>query len=381
MRALDILKDLIKIDTRNPPGTTTQAVEYLQNLFSSFNTKIYEKEDDKENIIVEISKGKPELMLTSHLDTVPCSDELLNPVIVNGKLYGRGSCDAKGSVAAMCEAALRLENVECGLKLAFTADEEVGGVNGLAYVFERERADAVIIGEPTGCDSVGVMQAAVLAIDIEICGKSGHTAMQDASEGAVFKASQYVIDRVKRFRDLRGDFTTFSKFLEELGFEFTIKSWHAVFNPAIIKGGIKRNVVAPKCTIYADVRFAPWISIEDVRKILSDENVNFRVEGFLQPYGTMCDSVDKSLDISLLKILRDAISSEGLRPKAVFSLGVGDSRHVRKHGVPAFYFGPGGGDLHGENEFVYISELEKAVKIYGSFVKHFSKRFDFPLDN
>ncbi|AAB91180.1 MULTISPECIES: M20 family metallopeptidase [Archaeoglobus] len=369
MDPLEITKDLIKIDTRNPPGVTTEAVEYLSQLFSSYEQRIYAKEEGKENLVVYISRGKPEIMLTSHLDTVPAGDELLNPVIVDGKLYGRGSCDAKGCVAAICSAS-QIEP-ECGLKLAFTSDEEVGGVNGLGYVFEREKADAVIIGEPTGSESIGVLQAAVLALDIEFKGNSGHTASHDAKEGAIYRASEYIVEKVESFRGLEGDFGSYREIFSKLGMDFAVKSWHAVFNPSMIRGGVKRNVVAPKCTVYADVRFAPWISVEEVRRELYAENMEFRVEGFLQPYGVGCDAVKLEDDLRLLKIMSEAIREEGLRPKAVFSLGVGDTRHVRKHGVPAFYLGPGGGNLHGEDEFVYVEELYRTAKIYKNIVRRF----------
>lgn len=364
--------DLIKIDTRNPPGITTEAVEYLQELFSSYNTKTYSREDGKENLIVEINRGRPELMLTSHLDTVPSPNELLNPTIVNGKLYGRGSCDAKGCVATICSAVFRLTDFDCGLKLAFTCDEEVGGVNGLGYVFEKEKADAVLIGEPTGSAVIGALQAAVIALDIEFIGNSGHTASQDSKEGAIYRASSYIVKKVEEFRGLKGDFSKYSEFFAKLGMEFAIKSWHAVFNPSIIRGGIKRNVVAPRCTVMADVRFAPWLSIEEVREMLYDENVEFRVDGFLQPYGVLCDGVDEKSDLAFLEIISKAIKSQGSNPKAVFSLGVGDTRHVRKYGIPAFYLGPGGGNMHGDDEFVYIDELKKVREIYKKVIELFS---------
>lgn len=369
---LEITKDLIKIDTRNPPGITTQAVEYLSDIFSSYNTKIYVKEEGKENLVIEINKGKPTLMLTSHLDTVPSGDELLNPVIVDGKLYGRGSCDAKGCVAAISCSSLSVNDIDFGLKLAFTSDEEIGGVAGLGYVFERERADAVLIGEPTGSAMIGAIQAAVLAVDLKFKGESGHTASQDSKRGAIFKAAKYIVEKVDTFRTLKGDYSRYKEFFDELGMEFLIKSWHAVLNPSIIKGGIKRNMVAPVCTVGADVRFAPWINIEDVRRELYDDNVEFRVEGFLQSYGVLCDGVEKFKDTSFLRILTEAIRSQGMKPKAVFSLGVGDTRHVRKYGIPSFYLGPGGGHIHGDNEFVYINELEKACNVYKKVIELFS---------
>lgn len=358
---LNITKDLIKIDTRNPPGTTEKAVEYLQSLFSSFKTKVYKKNSEKPNLVVEISKGKPVLMLTSHLDTVPCEDKLLNPIIVNGKLYGRGACDAKGCVAAICYAALSA-NPSVGLKLAFTADEEVGGVNGLGYVFPIEKADYVIIGEPTGMDRIGVMQAMVISLDLIIKGESGHTASHDVKKGAIYKASKYIIEIVDTFSTLRGEYNKFKRFFEDMGMDFVIKG-HAVFNPAIIKGGIKRNVIANRCEINADIRISPWIDAKKVRKMLNYLDLDVKVNGILKPYGMLVDDVDREKDLRLLNLLKSAVIKKS-KPKAVCSLGVGDSRYVRKYGVPALYYGPGGDStLHSDNEYVKIDELYGVAEI------------------
>lgn len=369
MDAVALTKELIKIDTRNPPGDTTRAVEFLEKIFSSFKTKIYAK-DEKENLVVEIGNGKKSLMLTSHLDTVPAGDELLNPVVVNGKLFGRGSCDAKGCVASICSAVEKIEP-EFNLKLAFTADEEVGGKNGLKIVFEKEKADAVVIGEPTGCDSITVLQGSVLALEIRFNGKDGHTALRNPCEGAIFKSADFILHVVEKFRNIRGDYERYTRLFKDLGVEFRIKTWEAVFNPSMIRGGVKRNVVAPSCDLSADVRFAPWIGVDEILQFFEREDIEVRVSGFLPGYGILTDSVKLEDDLKLLRIMFEAIKKENLNPKAVFSLGVGDSRHVRKFRVPAFYLGPGGGNMHSEDEFVYISELRLATKIYRNIIEKF----------
>jgi succinyl-diaminopimelate desuccinylase len=369
MDPIELAKELIRIDTRNPPGNTSDAVDFLQKLFSSYETRIYEKEG-KENLVIEISRGKKTLMLSSHLDTVPGEDSLLNPVIVNGKLYGRGSCDAKGCIAAICSAVEGFEP-DFGLKLAFTADEEVGGKNGLKIVFEKEKADAVIIGEPTGCDSINVLQAYVLAVDLKFYGKDGHTASKDARESAIFKSASFILEMVDKFKSIRGNFEHYRQIFAELGMDFVIKTWEAAFNPSIIKGGLKRNVIAKECDLIADIRFAPWISIDEILGFFRRKDVELKVSGFLPAYGILADPVKLEDDLRLLNIMVNAIREEGKNPKAVFSLGVGDSRHVRKFGIPCFYLGPGGGNLHSEDEFVFVSEILLAEKIYRRILEKF----------
>jgi|Deesub1362A_J573_1020465.scaffolds.fasta_scaffold00028_90 succinyl-diaminopimelate desuccinylase len=372
---LELTKELIKIDSRNPPGITTDVAEFLEGIFSSYKTRIIEKEEGKPNLIIEINKGKPELLLTSHMDTVPAKDALLNPVIVDGKLYGRGACDAKGCIASIIHASLTSSTLECGLKLAFTSDEEVGGINGLGFVFERMKSDYVIIGEPFGADRIGVLQAAVVSADITVKGNSGHTATLDAREGAIYKASEYIIKVIEEFSNLKSDYSAFAEKFRRIGLELEFRGInHAVFNPAIIKGGIKRNVVAPECQIQCDIRFAPWIEQEKIREILTGD-VDFKINGVLKPYGLFVDEVEVERDLEILEILIESVRSQGMRPCAVCSIGVGDTRHVRKHGVPAFYYGPKGHGLHGEEEYVMIRELYKSSNVLKEVIRKFDEKF------
>ncbi len=365
---LDILKDLIKIDTRNPPGYTGNAVEYIQNIFSSYNCHVIEK-NGKENIVIEISRGKPEIMFNSHLDTVPASDLMLNPIIVNGKLYGRGACDAKGCVSAIISAFYGYESYECGkgIYLSFTADEEIGGKLGLDLVLEKYNPDYIIIGEPTGSDRVGIAQARVISADIVVSGKSGHTAIQDVKEGAIYKASKFIISAVEFFSSLRGNMDYLNEIKRELGVDIEIRgSGEAVFNPSIIKGGNKRNVVSDRCVIKADIRVMPWIEIDMLREFFRKfEGVEIIVEGHLEPYGFGLDGVEKNKDLKLFNALKNAMK----KCTAVVSLGVGDIRHARKRGIPAFYLGARGGEIHGNGEFVYINDLYRCVNIYRKIVE------------
>ncbi len=367
MDPVEILKSLIEIDTRNPPGNTENAVEYLEGLFSPYASRTI-GENGKLNLIVEISRGKPEFLFTSHLDTVPCDDSMLTPRVENGKVYGRGSCDAKGCVAAIASAFHEFES-GAGIKLAFTADEEIGGRLGLGRVMDHISPDYVIIGEPFGSDRIGVAQATVVSMNLIVHGKSGHTAIADIREGAVYKASKLIIQFVDMFSKLKGDREKYMRELERMGLEVEYRgNGDAVFNPSIIRAGVKRNVVPDKCVIEADVRFAPWIDAESVRRQFYLEDVDVFITGYLRSFGYSLDAVKHEDDRRLVEIMRRAIEAENLKPKAVVTLGVGDIRHVRSRGIPAFYLGPGGEGLHSDREFVYIDEIHRAVRIYRNIV-------------
>ncbi len=363
MDPVEVLKNLIEIDTRNPPGNTESAVEYIESLFSTHNVRVIGREG-KLNVLVEISRGKPELLFTSHLDTVPCDDSMLTPRVSDGRVFGRGSCDAKGCVAAMISALHDIES-ERGITLAFTADEEVGGKLGLGVVMDHVSPDFVIVGEPFGSDRIGVAQASVIALKLIVHGKSGHTATANVKEGAVYRASEMIIDAVDRFSKITGSRDEYFSKIRELGLDVEFRgNGDAVFNPSVIRAGMKRNVVPDVCEIDADIRVAPWVDLSEVRSIVRYEGVDVFITGYLRPFGFALDGVKPEKDVELIDLISRAIESEGMRPKAVVSLGVGDIRHVRVRSIPAFYYGPGGENLHSSNEFVYIDELEKAVRVY-----------------
>ncbi len=367
MDSLQILKNLIEIDTRNPPGNTENAVEYLEGLFSSYRTRVV-GEDGKLNLIVDISKGNPHFLFTSHLDTVPCDESMLTPRIEDGRVYGRGSCDAKGCVAAIVSAFHGFES-EAGIKLAFTADEEIGGRLGLGRVMNHVNPDYVIVGEPFGCDRIGVAQATVVSLNLIVHGRSGHTAIADIKEGAVYRASKLITELVDKFEGMRGRRDEYLSRLESLGLEVEYRgNGDAVFNPSIVRAGIKRNVVPERCVVEADVRFAPWIDVDSVRENFHLDNVDVFITGFLRSFGFSLDSVPYERDRKLIEIMAKAIKQEGVSPKAVVTLGVGDIRHVRNRGIPAFYLGPGGDGLHSDGEFVYIDEIYSTVRIYRNIV-------------
>ncbi len=367
MDPVRLLKSLIEIDTRNPPGNTENAVEYLEGLFSSYKTKII-GDDGKLNLIVEISKGRPEFLFTSHLDTVPCEDSMLTPKADGNRVYGRGSCDAKGCIAAIASAFHNFES-NTGIKLAFTADEEIGGRLGLGRVMETLRPDYVIIGEPFGSNRIGIAQATVVSLNLVVHGKSGHTAIADVKEGAVYRASNLITEMVDRFSEMKGKREIYFEKLKNLGLEIEYRgNGDAVFNPSILRAGIKRNVVPDKCIIEADVRFAPWIDAESVRNCFQLEGVDVFITGFLRSFGFSLDAVSPDKDTALINMMRHAIEMENLPPKAVITLGVGDIRHVRSRGIPAFYLGPLGEGLHSDSEFVYLDDIHRTIRVYRNIV-------------
>jgi len=140
----NILSDLIKINTVNPPGNETTAAEYLKKLFSDngIESEIVEPEKGRGSFIARIGKGSKKLLYVSHLDVVPVGDdwdfEPFSGEIKDGVIYGRGSLDCKDLTAAQVVAAFELHAEGAPLNgqliIAATADEEKGGRLGAEYL-------------------------------------------------------------------------------------------------------------------------------------------------------------------------------------------------------------------------------------------------------
>ncbi len=149
-QVIDVLRDLVRIDTTNPPGNEVEAARYLAALLSpaGIETCVLESAPGRGNLLARLrgsGEGKP-LMLMGHLDVVPANpSEWRYPPfaaeIHEGFLWGRGSTDTKNLIAVWAVAMLALAHLKPPLKrdiiLAATADEERGGTLGIAWLIQQ----------------------------------------------------------------------------------------------------------------------------------------------------------------------------------------------------------------------------------------------------
>jgi acetylornithine deacetylase/succinyl-diaminopimelate desuccinylase-like protein len=154
---------------------------------------------NRPNLLLQLSprgKIKRRLVLAPHLDTVNANDEQFTPTKINGRLYGRGACDTKGSVAAMMCALFDLaaqgprplttEIVFVGL-----VDEENSQSGSRAFAASGFKADLAIVGEPTGLRVVTAHKGS-LWLKFETRGKSAHGAKPELGRNAVHEMSRIV---------------------------------------------------------------------------------------------------------------------------------------------------------------------------------------------
>jgi acetylornithine deacetylase len=178
-------------------------IEQLRQHPAFFETNTYTKYgyDGRENLAAAVSgvgDGRS-LTFSGHIDVVspePLSDWTYDPwdaVVENGRIYGRGTFDMKGGIAAMTFAYQGLAELgvelEGDLMLQTTIEEEAGGVGGVLSALERGyQPDAAVITEPSGVPTIGVASAGVRYFRVRVPGKAAHTAYRFHGVDAVGKA-------------------------------------------------------------------------------------------------------------------------------------------------------------------------------------------------
>ncbi len=296
------------------------------------------------------ANDKPTILLHGHLDVVPGRPEQFQPRVEGDRLFGRGSYDMKGALASLLLALADLrEQDEVRVRLGIVPDEESeeeidrGGdllVNG-GFV-----GDFAITGEPTDMH-VGVAAKGVLAMRVEISGRSAHGATPWLGENAILRA-------IEVFRGIES-------------LPFASRSSELFDRPSInlgrILGGDALNKVPDTCFIDVDVRYLPE---QDPREILAqvgtlpDAKV---ISTFSRPPATVDpDSVYvRALCSAAARHHAEGVTSVGRD-------GASDAVSFLRVGIPAVEFGPLGAGHHGPEEWVSISSLASYRRAIVDFV-------------
>jgi len=372
-----LTNDLVAFDSQNPPGSTIEITNYLQEESKSlgFDSKIYSMDEQRSNIVITFGKGEKDIVLSGHLDTVPVGDESqwkyppLQVTEKDGKLFGRGTVDMKGGVASLIAVmdAISRSNIDLNYRLVFagTADEEVG-MNGAFHLKENgvmDNAACLIITEATDL-KVGIAEKGPYWIRMKVKGKAAHGSMPEMGINAIegiyvgIKALKDIIPTIKH--DLLGQTT---------------------LNVGMINGGIKINVVPEDCYIDCDFRLIPEVnqeefdsSITEQMKKLSNENDCQYTREILHTIPALGTNQDESIVKGLMK-WSNRIANPAENPIGL-SYGTDAAALVPPDNIPFAIIGGGSPSvLHQTNEYVHLSDLVDASKIIiGGILEAYSKR-------
>ena len=348
---LNLAQKMIRIqsDPDNKPQLL-QILELVSEQLSDFTIETFEQNGYK-SILAYNSATRPDkfkIILNGHLDVIPAKDFQYIPIIKGNRLYGAGSMDMKSNVACLVETFKNMANkVNYPLAIQLVTDEEVGGFYGTKYQIEQGvRADFVIAGETTNFDIVNQARG-VLLLSISCKGKTAHGAYPWRGENAIWKMNN---------------------FLSTLAQQYPIpveQGWATTINLAKIEtNNISFNKIPDDCKVLLDIRFVPEDSnsiVENIKNLLPD---GFEIEVianesslFVEPNNLYLQKIKNSVQ----KIINKELVLYGAQ-------GTSDARHFTKVGIDGIEFGPIGGGIGTDDEWVDIVSLDNYCNILEDFL-------------
>lgn len=415
----ELLQELIRVDTTNPPGNETAAAELLRSYLeeSGVGCELFARVPERANLVARIpGRGDgPTLLFLSHTDVVlaDASEWSADPFggeLRDGEVWGRGALDMKGQVAAsaVAIASLAREGFEPAGDLVFaaTADEEVGAGFGAQWLCEAH-PDAVrcdyLVNEGSGdrlelggkafyiCSVAEKMSAPFL---LRVRGRSGHASMPGIADNALVKAAglitklgEYEPERqltpevVALLETVTGERpatpeqaldqarrigTTFGELVEPL-LSLTV-------SPTMATASQKRNVIPAVCDVTVDSRLLPGMTPaeqhEIVRSVLGAGDYELEV---MEAHGGTRSPIDTPLWEAVDSWVQEV--EPAARPAPVCVAGFTDSHWFREaFGTVAYGFFPARAMdvelaarlIHSADERVPVEDLELGV----SFLRH-----------
>jgi len=310
--------------------------------------------------------GAPTVILNGHMDTVDVVDGWMkgpfDPVIEDGKLYGLGSADMKGGLAALIYAFKKAVQEKSPLNILFTAvvREELDSEGAFALLNEIE-GDIVFIAEPT--DEMPMLGArGRYVLDMVFKGESGHGARPDSGINAIECAAAFI------------------EKLKELPLREHPKMGKGSVCPLKIEGGSDFLSVPETCKIVVDRHVVPGETrdsvMEEFTGLLESADIDCDAEiswhsrstPFLEPYEW---SIENGFvkDFASLYIERYG----GLKP--VYGQSVGDFNAFGKM-MPTVVYGPKGSNWHASNEYVFTDSLIRVSDFYVNLLRRIGERYE-----
>ena len=369
---------LVAVDTRNPPGNERAVAGVCRQALAPYGATVTEVEpaEGRLSLLAGIAHPdgggrRPTLIVNGHLDVVPVSAEFwtrppFDPAVIDGRLYGRGSTDMKGGIAAaICALGVLARTgrtAACDVVFHLVADEERGGALGTRVLVERGliKGDACLVPEPTSL-SVCVAERGLLVADVIIRGRPGHGSRPREGVSAIEHAASVVL----------------ALHAADFGDQPHALLGTPTANVGEIRGGSGHNTVAESCQVVVDRRLLPGASEEEAvaglrRRIEASRGrtastTTSRCASTARPASSTPPTPSSAWS-------RRAIEkATAAKPPVIGMSFTTDARFVRNQaGIPAVVCGPGDVELaHGNDEWVSVDRLVDATAAYAELYASF----------
>ena len=403
-RVIAICCQLVQIPSEDPPGDTREIAAFIGGYLKGegVDARIVSPHPEKPNVVAEVVGGRPgpTVVFNGHMDTFPVGDRArwsydpFGGELADGRLYGRGSADMKGGLAACILSTVLLNGIRESLAgrvvLTCVSDEEVFGPWGTQYLLANvpeARGDALINGEPSSLDNVRVGEKGQYWFRFHMAADGGHAAYAALKPSAVRLMTAFL----DRLSDLPAELSRVGeptwRMMEEARASYdallcpgaTDAALSASMNVGRIEGGLSVNMVPEHCTAEVDFRLPPGASPDCLRAWIASVMRDFpacSMEEYLAHDAQLTEP-----DHPLAAIAR-ATAEEvlGREIYTTFSLGGTEARLWRRLGVPAVTYGPNHHNMGSPDEYIVAEELIDVTKVQALTALRFLERTAAEMD-
>ena len=381
---LELLRDMVRAPShpgiaRQEEGTVRALEAYLRR--HAVPVELVEVREGRPNLVATL-EGKapgPRLVLCGHTDTVPpnagAEADFFSARVADGRMFGRGTVDMKGALAAMAAALADIRDAgglpSGRVTLAAVVDEEMESLGAEALILGGLEADGAIVGEPTG-NRVALGHKGLEWLEVRFMGRAAHGSTPEAGVSAIGAAAHFVrlveaelVPAFERRRD------------PVLGLP--------AINLGTIRGGQQPSMVADDCRVQLDRR---WVTTETVEQVLGD------LEELLAEVRAARPGLRTSLERmpgGMATMLHGPLVIDPAHPLVAAALGafadVGQAAPAatvfpawtdgalisREAGIPTLVWGPGELALaHSAEESVPVADIFLAARLYAAAARRFT---------
>jgi acetylornithine deacetylase len=371
--AVALARALIQVDSRNPtlvsdsPGEADCARALASVLDDwGFSVEITDHVPDRPNVVARLGPSNtPALMLNGHLDVVGVEGMIHEPFgaeVRDNRIYGRGSADMKGGLAAICAAAVVgvTSKAKRQILIAAVVDEEYESLGLRALLASGVRADAAIIAEPTRL-AICPAHRGFAWFDVSVRGRAAHGSRYDIGVDAITHAGLLLaeLDQLEGTRDSGPRHRLLGR-----------GSLHA----SKIRGGVGMSTYPEQCDLAIERRTLPGESAEQALREITDACARVKAKrpdfDARVTLSTAQLPSDVPSDAPIVKRLRGALERENVPVRIEGLSAWTDAALLNEAGISAICFGPGDIALaHAAEEFVPVDEIGLATRVLTRVVR------------
>ena len=360
--AIELTKQLVRMNTINPPGKEEQCARHLGALLekSGFKIKYHELSPQRASLVATIggSADKAPLCFTGHIDTVPlgAAQWKMDPFASDtqdGKIYGRGTSDMKCGVAAFVVASLNLAGSLArspGLELVITAGEETG-CEGAFHLTKKSgalgHAGAVVVGEPSS-NYPFVGHRGAFWLNARTRGITAHGSMPEKGVNAVFKAAR-AIAVLEKFRFTNSPHPLMGQ---------------ATLNVGTVRGGLNINSVPDEAVIGIDIRTIPNIKHAKLKaELMRELGEDVELETILDLESIFTEPAHPWIQ-EVFEVM-ESILGQRPQPRVASYFTDAAALNLAYDGPPTIILGPGEAQMaHQTDEYCVIDRIAESVAAY-----------------